>query len=137
MKQIIENILQRLEGECPALAYIGKDCGQLYAEEIPTQWPCALVDVREGNYRTTRDGVQTTEACLSITLADRGADRTSEDAPLRLFDALAQVSDALQGWAPTPHSSPLNRQQLKRRVLKHTDYEVYRMEFITRYNEKF
>ena len=137
MKQIIENILQRLEAECPALAYVGKDCGQLCAEEIPTLWPCALVDVREGIYKSTRDGVQTTEACLTVTLADRGADRNAEDAPLRIFDALAQVGDALQGWAPFSQSSPLSRQQLKRRFLKHTDYEVYRLELTTRYHEKF
>jgi len=55
MKQMVQNIQDRLVQKVPVLKYVDQDWGQMdFWREHPVKYPCALIDVQSAGY--TNDG---------------------------------------------------------------------------------
>jgi len=105
MKQIIQNIQDRLMQEVPALKYVDQDWGQMdFYQTPPVKFPCALIDIQSAQY--TNDGklVQQGVATVVISLFDLKLSNSSQAAPTgqkenakKIWQLIEDVNKALHG----------------------------------------
>lgn len=121
MKQLIIDIKQRLS-TVQTLKYIDTDWGQLDKLNPPVGWPCALVDILDGEYTNegshTQIGVLTVQISVADVIASpssNGASAGQKERALSVFDLIRDVNAALHGWHGSPHYGSLTKQKFKRR----------------------
>ncbi|MDN5291785.1 MAG: hypothetical protein PWQ06_2024 [Anaerophaga sp.] len=106
MKSIYMAVAGRLKAEVPVLRWIDLDTDQLdTTERPPIALPAALVSVEYGSCKTITDRLQICDATVSVTLVFNNPGPTAANTPepvsqnsLQVFDTIAQVHEALQGF---------------------------------------
>lgn len=118
MEKLIESIFERLRNEVPELRFIDIDLGQLQLEQPPIDWPCALVDVANVDYKG--GNMQTAETVLNITLgflvygpSNTGAAPELRQQAMQHYEIVRKVAETLHGFSPAGFA-PLNRVSLVR-----------------------
>jgi len=126
MKQLLEDIQQRLLAEAPKLKYVDEDWGQLsyYEPHHPVQYPAAVINVSKVVWQNMGKHVQQGDVSIALQIADIKLTNSSGKAPatqrnqaFNIFDLLTHVHMALHGWAGNRHYGPLvrtNTQRIKR-----------------------
>jgi hypothetical protein len=118
MKTVLNNILDRLTAEIPALKYADENWGQLdyFGPQHPVKYPCALADIDSAQWSDLGNLCQTGAAQVRITIADLKLGNTSKGAPasqrqkaFEIIDLMTNLHRALHGWSPAPHVSRLTR----------------------------
>lgn len=116
MKTIYTAIIARLQAEVPALKWIDMNMGQLDTNERPAvMLPCAMISIKIPSAKSITDTLQDCKGQITILLGFDNLDRTSANAPeavrnagLAVYDVIADVYAALQGWG-TEHFDSLSR----------------------------
>lgn len=143
MKTIYSAVMARLEAEVTKLKWIDLDAGQLDArnDKPAVVFPCAIIGVAIRPTRLLTDTIQDCEATITVRLAfDNQPGRTSSQTPaavreksLEVYDIIAEVYAALQGWG-TQNFDPLTRiRQGKENSVN--SYFQYRIEFKTTFED--
>jgi hypothetical protein len=82
MKQIIQDIQERLMQQVSALKYVDQDWGQLdFYREHPVKYPCALIDIQSAQYSNNGDFIQQGTATIVVRLFDLKLSNSSNGAP--------------------------------------------------------
>jgi len=105
MKQIIQNIQDRLMQEVPELKYVDQDWGQMdYYAQPPVKFPCALIDIQSAQYSNDGDFVQQGTAVVVIRLFDLKLSNSSQAAPKgqkenakKIWQLIEDVNKAIHG----------------------------------------
>ncbi len=133
MKEIFLQIQTRLS-EIAGLRYINKDLRQLYSENPPVKWPCALIDIASIEYKQMGQLAQQAEADIEITVANLqltnpNLKNPNKEEAYTAIELLDEIHQSLHGWCGTGFS-PLIRTQLQKVDVGY-NYEVYRMIYRT------
>lgn len=139
MKTIYTAIIARLQAEVPALKWIDMDMGQLDTAERPAvAWPCALVGIRIPKASSITDMEQDCTAKVSIALGFDKPGQTSANAAeanrtagLAVYDVIADVYKALQGWG-TENFDSLDRTSQGDEKTRNGTFK-YRIDFATQF----
>jgi len=105
MKQIIQNIQDKLVQEVPALKYVDQDWGQMdYFNSPPVKFPCALIDILSVQYTNNGNFIQQGTATVVIRLFDLKLSNSSQAAPAnqkenakKIWQLIEDVNRALHG----------------------------------------
>ena len=105
MKQIIQDIQDKLTREVPTLKYIDQDWGQMdFFMNPPVKYPCALIDIQSAQYSNTGKLIQQGTAMIVIRLFDLKISNSSGKAPERqkenaqkIWQLIEDVNKALHG----------------------------------------
>jgi hypothetical protein len=105
MKQIIQNIQNRLMQQVPALKYVDQDWGQMdFWREHPVKYPCALIDIQSAQYSNNGNFIQQGTATVVIRLFDLKLSNSSNGAPInqkenakKIWKLIEDVNKALHG----------------------------------------
>jgi len=82
MKQVVQNIQDRLAQEVPALKYVDQDWGQMdFFPNPPVKYPCALIDIQSAQYTNNGNFIQQGTAIVVIRLFDLKLSNSSQAAP--------------------------------------------------------
>jgi len=123
MKQLIQNIQERLVQEVTAMNYVDQDWGQMdFFTDPPVQFPCALIDVQLAQYTNNADHIQQGTANVIIRLFNRKMDAGNpeelneaiEDAR-NIWQLMEEVNKALHGqnFLPEGYGLPMRQQMQK------------------------
>jgi hypothetical protein len=98
MKQIIQNIQDRLVQEVPALEYVDQDWGQMdFFPDPPVEYPCALIDIQSAQYTHTGNFIQQGTLTVVIRLFDlKISDITTQNVQ-KIWQLIEDVNKALHG----------------------------------------
>ncbi len=115
MKQLLLDVKNRL-ATSSILKHSDTDWGQLDLLTPPVTYPCALVDIVQGNFEDEAQGFQTGSLIISVRIADvplspgsKSASVAQKDKALTIFDAIKDVNELLHCWSGSDHYSPLSR----------------------------
>jgi hypothetical protein len=117
MKKLIDDIKNRIL-EVSAIKYIDEDWGQLdyYSPNAPAKFPCAIVDISQGQFSNEGDLTQRGILSVSIRIADLRISNSNVKAPVSqklkasaYFDLLSAVHAKLHGWSNDSDNGPLTR----------------------------
>lgn len=115
MRRIIEPIFGLLKERLPELNHIDVNLEQLQTDNPPVDFPCALVDVEEVNYRSATGGIQLGEVAVSVTFgfrifatSDVNSPQELRDLGLQHYDIVRKAAAVLHGFS-TPEFTPLNQ----------------------------
>jgi hypothetical protein len=105
MKQIIQNVQDRLAQDVPALKYVDQDWGQMdFYPNPPVKYPCALIDIQSAQYSNTGNFIQQGTAVVVIRLFDLKLSNSSQKAPdnqkenaKKIWQLIEDVNRALHG----------------------------------------
>ena len=105
MKQIIQDIQNRLMKQVPALKYADQDWGQMdFFPNPPVKYPCALIDVQSAQYTNTGNFIQQGTATVVIRLFDLKLSNSSQKAPdnqkenaKKIWQLIEDVNKAIHG----------------------------------------
>lgn len=105
MKQVIQNVQDRLMQKVPALKYVDQDWGQMdFWREHPVKYPCALIDVQSAQYSNNGNFIQQGTAVMVIRLFDLKLSNSSGKAPdgqkenaKKIWQLIEDVNKALHG----------------------------------------
>jgi hypothetical protein len=105
MKQIIEDIQDRLIQAVPALKYVDQDWGQMdFWREHPVKYPCALIDIQSAQYTNNGNFIQQGTAMVVVRLFDLKLSNSSQAAPVgqkenakKIWQLIEDVNKALHG----------------------------------------
>ena len=105
MKQIIQNIQDRLMQAVGELKYVDQDWGQMdFWREVPVKFPCALIDIQSAQYTNNSQMVQQGVATVVIRLFDLKLSNSSSKAPdnqkenaKKIWQLIEDVNKALHG----------------------------------------
>jgi hypothetical protein len=136
IKSILLAVQAHLGAAVPAIAHLDKDWGQLYYEQPPVKWPCALLDIEDIQYDQRGHGGEQAKTRLSVTVAGMRLKKSSGAAPLaeeayELIDLIEQIHDALQLFT-TGEFAPLFRSSVKK-ILSDSGKEAYKLTYETAY----
>lgn len=118
MQELITNLTEHLAANCPGLKYVSPDWGQLdyYSSNPPVKWPCALVDIAQATYTQQGEQEQHAVYTLLVRIAALPLGNTSAASPgamqalaTQWWQLPAEVHQALQGYVPLCHGTPLVR----------------------------
>jgi len=105
MKTIYTAVMARLQTQVPALKWIDLDTGQLNQAKPPVTYPCALIGIKLPNCKAISDTLQDCNAVITIKLAfdtqmrtAAGTPEQAREASLAVYDTIADVYKALQGY---------------------------------------
>lgn len=124
MKQIIQNIQQKLAKEVPALKYVDQDWGQMdfFTSPPPVKFPCALIDIQSAQYTNMGDLLQQGTAMVVIRIFDIKLSNSSHKAPdnqkenaKKIWQLIEDVNKAIHGqrFLQTGYGLPI-REQIRR-----------------------
>lgn len=123
MKQIVQNIQDRLVQQVPALKYVDQDWGQMdFWREHPVKYPCALIDVQSAAYTNQGGLIQQGVATVVIRLFDLKLSNSSQKAPdnqkenaKKIWQLIEDVNKALHGqtFLQAGYGLPM-REQMRR-----------------------
>lgn len=125
MKQLLNDILNRLKSDVTALKYVDEDWGQLdfYSPNPPVQFPAAVVDCINVSYTNQGKLVQLGDVQVRLRIADVKLTNTSGRAPttqrsqaFAIYDLLETIHKKLHGWTGGDTYTSLIRQSLRRTV---------------------
>jgi hypothetical protein len=140
MKSVYTAVLDRLTEKVPALKWIEMDMGQLSQAKPSVTFPCALVGIKLPKCKSITDTLQDCNAIISIRLAFDTQMRTSAATPgesrtasLAVYDTIADVYAALQGWG-TQYFNTLDRASQGDEPAKNGLF-IYKMEFSTMFED--
>ena len=105
MKNVIQDIQNKLAAEVPALQYIDQDWGQMnFYRQPPVKFPCALIDIQNAAYSDTGGLIQQGTATVVIRLFDMKLSSSSNAAPesqkknaKKIWQLIEDVNRALHG----------------------------------------
>jgi hypothetical protein len=105
MKQIIQNMQDRLTQRVPELKYVDQDWGQMdYFQNPPVKFPCALIDIQAAQYTNNGNFVQQGTATVVVRLFDLKLSNSSQAAPnnqkenaKKIWQLIEDVNKALHG----------------------------------------
>ena len=140
MKTIYTAVIARLSETVPALKWLEMDMGQLSQPQPPVKFPCALVGIKLPKCKSITDTLQDCEARITIRLAFDTQMRTaslvpeeSREASLAVYDVIAGVYAALQGWG-TGHFNTLDRTSQGDEPTRNGLF-IYKLEFSTTFED--
>ena len=140
MKTVYSEIIARLVEKVPALKWIEMDMGQLSQAQPSVKFPCGLIGIKLVKCRSITDTLQDCEARISIRLAFDTQLRTSAATPeesrntsLAVYDTIADVYAALQGWG-TQYFNTLDRTSQGDEPTKNGLF-IYKLEFSTTFED--
>ncbi len=123
MKQIIQQIQNRLTTQVPALKYVDQDWGQMdYFPNPPVKFPCVLIDIQSVQYTNAGEFVQHGTALIVVRLFDMRLSNSSQSAPAaqkenakKIWQLIEDVNKALhaQNFLPEGYGLPM-REQMRR-----------------------
>ena len=133
MKQVIQNIQDRLTQAVPALKYVDQDWGQmdLYSNP-PVKYPCALIDIQSAQYTNDGNFIQQGTATVVIRLFDLKLSNSSQGAPAnqkenakKIWQLIEDVNKALHGqnFLQEGYGLPM-REQMRRTKRKDGCYQT-------------
>jgi hypothetical protein len=140
MKQLLTDILTRINDLVPAIKYVDEDWGQLdyYSPNQPVKWPAALIDVNTATFSNTGNLGQIGTVTVRVRLADIKLTNTSANAPemqkqkaFEIFDTLQALHQAIHGWTGSEDYTGLIRQSM-RRQLREDGVRIYEVIYITK-----
>lgn len=105
MKQMVQNIQDRLVQKVPALKYVDQDWGQMdFWREHPVKYPCALIDVQSAGYTNDGNFIQRGVVTVVIRLFDLKLSNSSQKAPdnqkenaKKIWQLIEDVNKAIHG----------------------------------------
>ena len=105
MKEVIQDIQNKLAAKVPALQYIDQDWGQMnFYAQSPVKFPCALIDIQSATYSNTGGLVQQGTTTVVIRLFDMKLSNSSNSAPesqrekaKKIWQLIEDVNKALHG----------------------------------------
>lgn len=105
MKQVIQNIQDRLMQEVPSLKYVDQDWGQMdFWREHPVKYPCALIDIQSSQYTHIGNFIQQGTATIVIRIFDLKLSNSSQATPpnqkenaKKIWQLIEDVNKALHG----------------------------------------
>lgn len=105
MKQMVQNIQDRLVQKVPALKYVDQDWGQMdFWREHPVKYPCALIDVQSAGYTNDGNFIQRGVVTVVIRLFDLKLSNSSQKAPdnqkenaKKIWQLIEDVNKAVHG----------------------------------------
>lgn len=105
MKQIVQNIQNRLVQDVPALKYVDQDWGQMdFYPNPPVKYPCALIDIQSAQYTNIGNFIQQGTAMVVIRLFDLKLSNSSQKAPdnqketaKKIWQLIEDVNKAIHG----------------------------------------
>jgi hypothetical protein len=105
MKQIIQNVQDKLVQDVPALKYVDQDWGHMdFFPGPPVKYPCALVDIQSAGYSNTGNFIQQGTAMVVIRLFDPKLSNSSQKAPdnqkenaKKIWQLIEDVNRAIHG----------------------------------------
>lgn len=123
MKEIIQQIQNRLTKNVPELKYVDQDWGQMdFYPNPPVKFPCALIDIQSVQYTNAGEFVQQGTAVVVIRLFDIRLSNSSQAAPetqkenaKKVWQLIEDVNKALHGqnFLQAGYGLPM-REQLRR-----------------------
>ena len=123
MKQIIQDIQDRLVRSVPALKYVDQDWGQMdFWREHPVKYPCALIDIQSAQYTNNGNFIQQGTAMVVIRLFDLKLSNSSQKAPdnqkenaKKIWQLIEDVNKTIHGqnFLQEGYGLPI-RQQMRR-----------------------
>lgn len=123
MKELIQQIQNRLTANVPALKYVDQDWGQMdFYAPPPVKFPCALIDIQTVQYTNAGELIQQGTALIVIRLFDIRLSNSSQSAPAgqkenakKIWQLLADVNKALHGqnFLPEGYGLPV-RERISR-----------------------
>lgn len=101
MKQMVQNIQDRLVQKVSALKYVDQDWGQMdFGSEHPVKYPCALIDVQSADYTNDGNFIQRGVVTVVIRLfsnsSQKAPDNQKENA-IRIWQLIEDVNKAVHG----------------------------------------
>lgn len=82
MKQMVQDIQDRLVQNVSTLKYVDQDWGQMdFWREHPVKYPCALIDIQSAQYTNDGNYIQQGTATVVIRLFDLKLSNSSQSAP--------------------------------------------------------
>jgi hypothetical protein len=116
MKQLLENIKNRLSENVTALRYIDENWGQLNIADPPVKFPLVLIDIEDVQWSNQTKHVQDGIATVSIQVANMKLSNTNRRAPetqriraAHILDIMDSIHAVLHGWAHQQSHGPLTR----------------------------
>jgi len=105
MKQIIQDIQNRLMQKVSALKYVDQDWGQMdFWREHPVKYPCALIDIQSAQYTNDGNFIQRGTVIVVIRLFDLKLSNSSNGAPnnqkenaKKIWQLIEDVNKAVHG----------------------------------------
>ncbi|HBX45544.1 hypothetical protein [Limibacterium fermenti] len=105
MKQVIQNIQDKLMNEVSTLKYVDQDWGQMdFYTKPPVKFPCALIDIQAAQYSNIGDFTQQGVITVVIRLFDMKLSNSSNGAPdnqkenaRKIWSLIEDVNKALHG----------------------------------------
>lgn len=123
MKELIQQIQNRLTAQVPALKYIDQDWGQMdFYPNPPVKFSCALIDIQSVQYSNSGEFIQQGTALIVIRLFDMRLYNSSQAAPdaqkenaKKIWQLIEDVNKALHGqnFLQDGYGLPM-REQLRR-----------------------
>lgn len=140
MKTVYNAVIARLEEKVPAFKWIEMDMGQLSQPNPPVAYPCGLIGIKIPKCKSLTDTLQDCDARISIRLGFDTTMRTAAATPqaaraasLAVYDIIADVYAALQGWE-TQYFNSLDRVSQGNEPPKNGLF-IYKIEFSTTFED--
>ncbi len=134
MKEIFQDISDRLTAEVTAIRWIDFDLGQFEMDPPPVSWPCVLIGFGDAAWSTFSQNIQEGQVNINIRVGFRLFERTHSktnqtfrDEALEHLDTVSAVHRALQGFSGECFA-PLNR--ISQSNEKRADYRVYNIGYV-------
>lgn len=86
MEVILSKIQERLAAEVEELKYIDEDWGQMDVMQPTVKYPCAIIDIPEGNYTNNGELVQQGTLTVAVKCYNLKLTNSSHAAPQRQKD---------------------------------------------------
>jgi hypothetical protein len=140
-KELFIAISDRLEVQVPELRWVDWDSGELdvMGERPRVAFPCAMIDITYPRTDDQTDVSQIVTAQINIRVAFTPKGATNNKSPVRaqalaVYDVLAKIHTALQGWRQNYDFNQLTR--MSARAEKRRDgLKVYDLIYQTRFEE--
>lgn len=125
MDTLLQAIQAKIAETVTAVKHVDENWGQLdlYGNEIPVQWPCALISLNSAVFSNLgtdvkarpmnrQEGTATVElafAKLKLTNSSFKAPMAQKEKAWEIWDIVDNAHKALHGWNPTPGTGKLIR----------------------------
>ena len=123
MKQVIQNMHDKLVREVPVLKFVDQDWGQMdFFPNPPVKFPCALIDIQSVQYTNSGNFIQQGTAMVVIRLFDLKLSNSSQKAPdnqkeyaKKIWQLIEDVNKAIhvQNFLHEGYGLPI-REQMRR-----------------------
>lgn len=125
MEEILAAIQKKLAESVTALKTVDENWGQLnlFGNEIPVQWPCALIALNVGQFTSLGTdverkpinrqegilGFEITFAMLKLTNSSFKSPLAQKNKAWEIWEIIQKAHEEIHGWNPLPGSGKLIR----------------------------